>query len=142
MINSTKYELLYDQLFAMAWNSDYVNPQKKQYINAFKFAIEILNNYHLRISRDLTAKRILLYKNTKIRIVKGRKLYECENNSKHKIKIGNHYAMILEGNTPVSDERLCLSCAAKILLPIITNFPPSDKEITYTVKNIDWDVFE
>ncbi len=142
MINEKKINLFYDRLFQLAWNNEYINSKESKYIEAIRFSVDILNNYHLKIEKDLTAKRILFYKKSDIKIIKGRKLYECENNFKHKINIGTHYAMIHDGDNVHQGTRLCLPCAAKILIIILTNFPPTNDLITYTNPNINWETIE
>ena len=119
-----------------------MNIQEEKYVQAIRFAVEILNNYDLSVSKDLTAKRILFYQKTSIKVIKGRKQYECENNFNHKINIGTYYAMINDGDNVYQSKRLCLSCSAKILIIIMTNFPPSDDYITYSNNHFDWELFE
>ena len=141
MINETKYNLLYNRLYKLAWNNDYIDIQEDKYVQAISFAVEILNNYDIS-GNELTVKRILFYQKTNIKIIRGRKQYECENNFNHKINIGTYYAMINDGDNVYQSKRLCLSCSAKILIIIMTNFPPSDDYITYTNNHFDWELFE
>ena len=86
MINETKYNLLYNRLYKLAWSNDYIDIQEDKYVQAISFAVEILNNYDIS-GNELTVKRILFYQKTNINIIRGRKQYECENNFKHKINI-------------------------------------------------------
>ncbi len=58
MINETKYNLLYNRLYELAWNNDFMNIQEEKYVQAIRFAVEILNNYDLSVSKDLTAKLV------------------------------------------------------------------------------------
>jgi len=140
MINEKKYNLLYGRLYDLAWNNDDIDMQDVKYIQAIKFAVDILDNYSME-GGDLTAKRILFYQKTTIKIINGRKQYECDNNYLHKINY-SYYAVISDGNNNYNPVRMCVSCAAKLLIVTLTNFPPTDSSITYTNDHIDWGLIE
>ena len=60
MINETKYNLLYNRLYKLAWYNDFIDIQEEKYIQAIRFAVEILNNYDLSVSKDLTDKKLII----------------------------------------------------------------------------------
>ena len=59
----------------------------------------------------------------------------------HKINY-SYYAVISDGNNNYNPVRMCVSCAAKLLIVTLTNFPPTDSSITYTNDHIDWGLIE
>jgi len=133
MLNINKYEHLRNLIFDIAWNSDFVNPQKDQNIDAFHLAVDIINNYKLE-SYDTNANHSIFHLYNRIKIIKAKKPNECDNNPNHEIKVSDYYAEIIEGVgvSSWSGQKLCLSCSSKIILFIISNFPPSDEKITFT----------
>ena len=132
MLNIDKYKDLRTSIFNIAWNSDFVDPQKDQNIDAFRLAVDIINNYQLE-SRDTNTNHSIFHLYNRIKIIKARKANECHNNLQHGIKPSDYYAEIIEGEgiSSWSGQKLCLSCSSKIILFIISNFPPSDEKITY-----------
>ena len=73
----------------------------------------------------LDAKRAFYAWKTDITVHKSRKDYVCINNETHKIDKKDHYARIAESNSPMAwSETMCMTCAARILIILLTNFSP------------------
>ena len=137
MINLEKYNVLYQRLFDLAFNLEYQNPQSDYNVQAINFAADIMVNYNLNKPASKIAVRKIY-----IKIFNSRKLHKCDNNSKHIILKNHCYVNIMQENAFIPITSICLSCAAKMVLPIIANFPPLSKEVTYENFDIDWSLID
>jgi hypothetical protein len=131
-----KYNILFQRLFDLAFNLDYQKPQSGYNIQAIKLAANIIKNYNLNEPASKIAVRAIHFK-----ITNSRKNYVCDNSSEHKILYGHYYVNILQENAFRPIARSCLSCAAKMVLPIIANFPPLSL-VLYENSDIDWSLID
>jgi len=131
MMSVQDFEKLYVLLFELAWNSEYVITNSKKYINAIKVASSLLNG--CSIDGGKLVRTVLFYWKTEIKIHKAKSRYYCINNTKHVINSNMHYGRIMHDGPGswYSSSKMCLPCAARVLITLLTNFPPTNQGGNY-----------
>ena len=104
---------------------------------AVLIAVDIYNSYKFEDETGVTT-NLRWHLESSISANKAKKDYICDNNSNHKITIGDFYGNINVDAINRNPEKLCLTCLTKIII-IITKFPPSDFPAQYKV-DIDFDL--
>ena len=137
-MENKKLETLYHRLFNIAYNSNNIDIQDKSNYIAVLIAVEIYNSYKFEDYSGVTT-NIRWHLESSISANKANKDYICDNNSNHKITIGDFYGNIYVDAINRNPEKLCLTCLTKIIIIIITKFPPSDFPAQYKV-DIDFDL--
>ena len=126
-----EFEHLYTDLYEVAWNTEYIDKESEKYVKAVRIATALSNDCN--VQGGTLVRTVLFNWKTEIKIIKARNQYFCTNNEKHIIHSGKHYARIAD-NGPGSwrdASMMCISCVAKILITILTNFPPTGRGANY-----------
>ena len=142
MENIDKIELLYQRIFELAYNYNFIaedNLIKAR--NALSLAVDIYNLYEIDgtwVDEDYDYGRLIELKRhieSNIQYIKANKNYECNFNSNHKIEIGEKYGSIHYSQNLRERFIICEGCLAKIMIIIITKFPPTNRYLKYKIKS-------
>ena len=104
-----KIETLYHRLFNIAYNSDNIDIQDKSNYMAVLIAVDIYNSYKFEDETGVTT-NLRWHLESSISANKAKKDYICDNNSNHKITIGDFYGNINVDAINRNPEKLCLTC--------------------------------
>jgi hypothetical protein len=137
-VDNKKFETLYRRLFNIAYNSNSITIQDKSNQKAVLIAVDIYNSYNFKDYSGATT-NLRWHLESPISCNQAKNNYICENNSNHKITKGDYYGNLYSDASRFNPGKLCLSCLAKIIIIVITKFPPSEYPIEYKV-NIDFDL--
>jgi len=136
-----KFSKLYNRLFEVAYDSDYINTQEKKYQAAVCIAAEIYGQYKLKDSdHSSTAKIQHYYLGSPINCTRAKKKYECSYNGHHIINQKDYYGRIYSARNIRDSDKVCLVCLAKILILVLTKFPPSSVPVEYSTIADDFDI--
>ena len=129
-MDNKKFETLYRKLFNIAYNSNSIAIQDKSNQKAVLIAVDIYNSYNFEDYSGVTT-NLRWHLESPISCNQAKKNYICDNNLNHKITKDDYYGNIYLDANRRNSEKLCLSCLAKIIIIVITKFPPSEYPVEY-----------